>query len=291
MLIRNCPPRLKTWATHPPWDTRPWDIRDKTWATGRKTWASHSPRAGAVTLIELLVVIAVIAMLISILIPSISRARQHAKRTVCLSNQRQIAAAMYAYAGDFDDDLPIAQYLDLHGGAFVAWDTITEFGEPCNAKAGLIWEFVDGGAVQQCPSYDGPSMTTGDPYTGYNYNTTYIGRGQGEGPYLGMTESPAKTTQIRTPSRTALVGDGGYAAGANKFMRAPLDEGVAEGTVHAGGQAYRHMNRTNVVYVDGHGETTAKRYKTPGALPQNLQILGWPKNGFLSEDDRVYSRF
>jgi len=248
-------------------------------------------RGGAFSLLEVLVVISILTLLMAILLPSLAGAREQARRVACLSNQRQIGLAMHVYAQDYADAFPIAQYVDLAGRAFVAWDTRTPLDDPQRATAGLIWEFVEGGAVQQCPSYDGPSLTSGDPYTGYNYNTTYVGRGQGEAGYRGMTEAPARTAQVRVPSRAALIGDGGWSAGANKFMRAPMDTGVSEQTVHAGAQALRHAGATNVIHVDAHGTTQARGFLKPGAAPQSLELLGWPKNAFLSADDGAYTRF
>lgn len=59
-------------------------------------------KSKAFTLIELLVVVAIIALLISILLPSLSRARELSKRTVCASNLHGVAQAMYIYAQDGD---------------------------------------------------------------------------------------------------------------------------------------------------------------------------------------------
>jgi prepilin-type N-terminal cleavage/methylation domain-containing protein/prepilin-type processing-associated H-X9-DG protein len=63
-------------------------------------------RRTAFTLIELLVVIAIIALLMGILLPSLNRARQQAKKIVCLSNMRQMGAALQAYLPDADYRLP-----------------------------------------------------------------------------------------------------------------------------------------------------------------------------------------
>ncbi len=59
------------------------------------------------TLIELLVVVAIIALLISILLPSLSRARELAKRAVCLSNLRGIGQSMNIYSNDNSEWFPI----------------------------------------------------------------------------------------------------------------------------------------------------------------------------------------
>lgn len=63
------------------------------------------PLRRAFTLIELLVVIAVIALLVSILLPALRGARESAKTTICLGNQRQLGLAYTLYAQDFRESL------------------------------------------------------------------------------------------------------------------------------------------------------------------------------------------
>ena len=61
--------------------------------------------SGGFTLVELLVVIGIIALLISILLPTLNKAKEASKRTACMSNQRQLTAAWLIYAHDNKDYL------------------------------------------------------------------------------------------------------------------------------------------------------------------------------------------
>lgn len=69
-----------------------------TWASPRsKPPRAKVPRAGF-TLVELLVVISVVTVLLAILLPSLGRAREDARRTVCLANLKHVGVGLFAYA-------------------------------------------------------------------------------------------------------------------------------------------------------------------------------------------------
>jgi prepilin-type N-terminal cleavage/methylation domain-containing protein len=72
-------------------------------------------RKKAFTLIELLVVVAIIALLISILLPSLSRAREITKRAVCASNIRGIGQATKVYSNDNADWYPTCLFKESSG--------------------------------------------------------------------------------------------------------------------------------------------------------------------------------
>ncbi len=86
------------------------------------------------TLIELLVVVAIIAVLISILLPGLSKAREMARRARCMANQRQIGMGYHLYAQDHNDLGPYNhrdKMSEGYGGnlsVWAYWDMYTQFG-------------------------------------------------------------------------------------------------------------------------------------------------------------------
>ncbi len=93
------------------------------------------------TLIELLVVMSIIALLVSILLPGLSSARQMAKRAQCMSNLRQVAIAMSGYVIEYSS-FPI---LLTQSGSGIGWSTWTYGGwggrnrQYWQAQAGGMW--------------------------------------------------------------------------------------------------------------------------------------------------------
>lgn len=111
-------------------------------------------RAGF-TLIELLVVIAIIALLVAILVPTLSRAKESAKRVVCSSQLKQVGVAIAAYAGDWDNLMPY--YGDeMHPYALYRSEPqwLDADGEPIAMKVACLYEtgYITEPEVFYCPS-------------------------------------------------------------------------------------------------------------------------------------------
>lgn len=239
---------------------------------------------------EVLVVVGIIALLVAILMPSMSRARKMAISVTCLSGLRQMSIAAQTYVASSKEHYPIAYYSAVDGGRSIgyAWD-LTTIGEGGRLRVvpGLLWMGRGADAIQQCPAFQGKANWGIDPYTGYNYNTSYIGHGQYEN-----IVPPSRVTDVRRPAGTALFGDGEYVSGANKFMRAPFDSGSdSEGddTFNgrwAGTQGFRHLKKTNVAFCDGHGESRLDRFTETDDYGGAANIA--PGTGFLSKDNSLY---
>ena len=238
-------------------------------------------RKKAFTLIEMIVVISVIALLTAILMPALAKARQRGKSIACLSNLRQIGITAQMYTQTYDGYYPISRYTSP--GVEHCWDfTIVNNSGNITVKPGILWhgEMIE--EIQQCPSFKGNSSTPNDPYTGYNYNTSYVGHGEGE-----TIETPSKINQVKKPDNCALFGDGQWNGGANKFMRSPLKSSADDFNFrYAGTQGYRHDSKTNVVWCDGH--VSAQKQLYTNIEPARFEAFIEPCTGFLSLDNSAY---
>lgn len=262
------------------------------------------------TLIELLVVVSVIALLLSIMLPALGKVRSQGERILCLSNMRQMHLASVNYNNTYDGYYPISSYTKIRddGYSVYCWDfTKEERDGSAEITAGLLWDGETVEDVHQCPSYEGGDDYFGSPYTGYNYNTSYLGHGQGESinrsKYRGEVQQgvyqpivmPAKVQQVLRPGNCALFGDGQREGGTNKFMRSPFRwAGDYEASYRvAGTQGYRHNGQTNVIWADGHAESQSKCYTNSyRSISRQLELYNQKhpdeKVGFLSADNSAY---
>ena len=241
------------------------------------------------TLTELLLVMAILGVLFALLLPALSQAMAFANAIQCRHNLRQMALATHIYCKDNDGFFPTAYQVSWKDGVFksIAWDFISIKNQNQNGKEsvepGLLWHgyLTEPSEIHQCPSFHGAHNWYADPFTGYNYNTDY----------LGSPARPTNIAEVKSPARCALFGDGGYASGANKFMRAPFppppefDDGLSPAGRAAGTQAFRHLGMTNVAFVDSHVEAYEAIYTDtdPAAVGKIA-----PGTGFLSSDNSLY---
>ena len=260
----------------------------------------------AFTLIEVLVTIGIITLLASLAMPGIKSVRESSRSSECATRLRQLSIAAQSYSNVFRGVFPPAILFEMtsSGVRTVAWD----FAQGANGEVlpGPLWSFTDHPfQVQQCPAFIGSSTFGADPYTGFNYNTTFIGA-EGSWPIMGddgrvlsgwkNARRGLTVSQHNRPAETALFGDGGWQGGANKYMRAPSASVEMDlGIVYSGAQAFRHQGCTNVAWLDGHVRGVCQQCKgmhaatSPADLFLYLQSpLAWPANGFLSNDDSAY---
>jgi len=213
-------------------------------------------KRSAFTLVELLVVIGIIAVLIGVLLPALSRARQSANTANCLSNMRNmlLAAAMYAN----DNNGALIQAGMAHGGA--------------HSHEGVAWfntlqSYYQNKLVARCPSDDSPHWPGGSPVppgtdvyrrTSYGINE-FLDRDlcPWGGPYV-------KITQIRRPSATIqfveMAETGEYAGSDHPHVDLWVGNVPAKAGAHLelhqhGGQPKTWQARANWGFLDSHVET------------------------------------
>ena len=226
----------------------------------------YLPKRTGFTLVELLVVIAVIALLLSVLMPTLKKAREQARTLVCASNQKQFGIGMQMYVNTYDLYPPVLFYPALtlaelregffrasSGSYYCTWESMLIF-------SGLIPEalsdYQEGegyGTIKKAPNiWRCPSEQ--HPWKNGNWRPAPPFRHYGMNGYLSAI-NPAKDhrkghkeSRVRNPSGTIL------------FSGVDADQKygwfwpgvVVNPKSYQKNTIFRHNNRTVVTFFDGH---------------------------------------
>jgi prepilin-type N-terminal cleavage/methylation domain-containing protein len=168
-------------------------------------------RSRAFTLVELLVVIGIIAVLIAILMPSLSRARDQARGVQCSSNMRQLIIAAHMFAQDHKGRLP-GNHDDALDGAYpnkdpekrswLSGDFVNEVYTLANApETGTLFRYVKDPRLYLCPSRDQHGgKTSGGSYTNARFDYSAVKCLQG-----ARLSSVPNQAEYRYTGRTTTV--------------------------------------------------------------------------------------
>jgi prepilin-type N-terminal cleavage/methylation domain-containing protein/prepilin-type processing-associated H-X9-DG protein len=168
-------------------------------------------KAEGFTLIELLVVIAIIAILAAILFPVFAQAREKARQTSCISNEKQMALSVLMYSQDYDELYPLAFGYDTGIGGWgsayrmpVPQSWATPADARANAAAGN-WinscsPYTKNYQVVRCPSATNVGFDGGNVYTG-------SGRQQVSLTYNGLLMAYSQAG-VSTPANLPMITEG-----------------------------------------------------------------------------------
>jgi len=205
------------------------------------------------TLIELLVVIAIIAVLASMLLPALSKAREKAYAIHCISNQKQISLALEQYDDDYNGYF-IPKGYDWYNkvATNLGLPTMIKNGEVCFAwpydKPGSIHCQADRETEERYKTTDKNTTVMANSYI-VNFFTRSCDFGYDEPKQL------IASRQVKNPAKTLYLGDGSQGSKSNQMISRSLWP-FKDGTVPTDpGLRFRHNRQCNILLLDGHVES------------------------------------
>jgi len=218
-------------------------------------------KSSAFTLIELLVVIAIISLLVSILLPSLNRAKNLTRRVVCGSNMKQLGLAFVMYTNDWRSNFPFIREEGPSGVSGVWADK-------------LYNDYTNGVKVFHCPSSRERAYhpnEVGGAYTMAYGMEWWVGGGKTTGP--GGDWPTNKISNIAQPAKTILLGEGKNVNGNGN--EAGHGYGIVDTSFWGEPDETRHSGVSNILCIDSH----VASYTTEEALAPDGELV-WIENGW-----------